>query len=258
MNGLILRLAGPLQAWGEHSTFAQRDTTAFPTRSGLTGLLASAEGRPRDAELGDYEHLELVVRIDRPGTHLTDFHTVGGGNLRTQTVRTAAGTRRPEGKSTLVLHRHYLADAVFTVGVQARDAEGAACLARITTALARPAWAPYLGRRSCVPDLPLLLHTDVEDVEDELRARTPLSRLKPGTPEHPPLIDFLHERPPHDTDPDLSTYELLDIPDSFAPLDRRYRLRRLYRSRHPVTAPSYSPGRDRHLHDYAMAQRTAR
>ncbi|MGI5473350.1 CRISPR-associated protein Cas5 [Streptomyces sp. CA-132043] len=47
MTGLLLRLAGPLQAWGTSSAFRDRDTAAHPTRSGLIGLLAAAAGRPQ-------------------------------------------------------------------------------------------------------------------------------------------------------------------------------------------------------------------
>ena len=40
--GLLLRLAGPLQSWGERSHFNERDTARFPTRSGVIGMLAAA------------------------------------------------------------------------------------------------------------------------------------------------------------------------------------------------------------------------
>ena len=67
MTGLVLRLAGPLQSWGEHSTFADRDTLRFPTRSGITGILAAAQGLGRGEPLGKYDALTLTVRVDRPG-----------------------------------------------------------------------------------------------------------------------------------------------------------------------------------------------
>ena len=242
MSGLILRLAGPLQSWGEHSTFSVRDTTAFPTRSGVLGLLAAAEGRPRGHALSDYEPLEFTVRIDRPGKHLTDFHTVGGGQPRPATVRTAAGGRRTEGTTTLVSHRHYLTDAIFTVGIQAHDQHGTHLLTTIADALAHPAWAPYLGRRSCVPDQPLLLRSDIADVDQELRTRTPLARTYNVRNQTPPSIEMLYERPPEGLDAKASTYELLDIPETFGTLDRRYRLRRVYRRVCEITSPQYTPG----------------
>ena len=44
---LVLRLAGPMQSWGVSSQFVHRATETFPTKSGLVGLLAAAQGRRR-------------------------------------------------------------------------------------------------------------------------------------------------------------------------------------------------------------------
>jgi CRISPR system Cascade subunit CasD len=239
VSGLILRLAGPLQSWGEHSTFNVRDTSAFPTRSGILGMLAAAQGLPRAADLEHYAPLEITVRMDRPGRRLVDFHTVGGGLPRRRTVRTAAGGHRPEGTTTLVSHRHYLADAVFTVGIHAPGPGGTELIGALAAALRRPAWAPYLGRRSCVPDLPLLLRTGVEDIDAELRTRAPLARTRDTRQDGPVKVDMLYERPPQDLDARASTYELMDIPDSFASHDRRYQMRRLYRCAPEISSPQY-------------------
>src|SRR4051812_24937148 len=70
VTGLLLRLAGPLQSWGEHSTFADRDTLRYPTRSGITGIFAAAQGLRRGKPLDRYAPLTLAVRIDRPGVLL--------------------------------------------------------------------------------------------------------------------------------------------------------------------------------------------
>lgn len=242
MSGLILRLAGPLQSWGEHSTFGIRDTTAFPTRSGVIGLLAAAQGRQRGEALDDFEPLEMVVRVERPGAHLVDFHTVGGGLARAATVRTAAGGRRAEGATTLVSHRHYLTDAIFTVGIQAHDDKGVRTLNALAGALRNPAWAPYLGRRSCVPDQPLLLRTDIDDVDEELRTRTPVARPRRVRPEATVHTEMLYERAPDGGDPAASTYELLDIPETSETADRRFRFRRVYRCQREITSPQYAPG----------------
>lgn len=247
MSGLILRLAGPMQSWGEHSTFGERDTAAFPTRSGLVGLLAAAEGVSRDASLADYEPLVFTVRIDRAGRHIVDDHTVGGGYPRTHTIMTAEGKRRPEGAGTLVSHRHYLADAVFTVGVTTAD-EHAQLLPRLAAALSRPVWAPYLGRRSCVPDQPMLLRTDVDDVFTELSQRTPI----PRDGEEPRRVDFILEQPR--AEDEAPFYELLDVPVSFARLDRRYRSRRVFRRNELVSAPTYKVGDHQPLLDYARGE----
>jgi CRISPR system Cascade subunit CasD len=240
VNSLILRLAGPLQSWGEHSTFSLRDTTAFPTRSGLIGLFCAVQGHGRNHDLEDYRDLEIAVRVDRPGRRLVDFHTVGGGNPRSRTVLTAEGKRRQEGATTVVSHRHYLADAVFTVAVSARSDPARETLGRLAEALEQPAWAPYLGRRSCVPDQPMLLRTNIEDVLTELRERTPIPSVRAASAEIR-TAEFIHERSPDDGRQD-AVYELMDVPESFAALDRRYTTRRVYRTTQTVTAPQYGPG----------------
>ncbi len=45
---LILRLAGPMQAWGQPTFEGTRPTGRFPTRSGLLGLLGACLGIQRD------------------------------------------------------------------------------------------------------------------------------------------------------------------------------------------------------------------
>ena len=41
---LLLWLEGPLQSWGQDSKFGRRDTLAFPTKSGVLGLVCAALG----------------------------------------------------------------------------------------------------------------------------------------------------------------------------------------------------------------------
>ena len=213
MTGLLLRLAGPLQSWGEHSTFNERDTGRFPTRSGLIGLIASALGRRRTDPIDDLTTLRFTIRIDRQGETLVDFHTVGGGLPQHLTVPTAEGKRRPPTAATLVSRRYYLADAVFTVAVEGPPD----VIAATADALTRPSWAPYLGRRSCPAEPPLLI-TRVEDPVEELRNHLPLSRRKPNRETHRVPVEFAHEHGAAG----LDRLELNDAPISFDPAQRRY------------------------------------
>lgn len=223
MSGLVLRLAGPLQSWGEHSMFADRDTQRHPTRSALIGMFAAAQGLPRGEPLDRYAPLQLTVRIDRPGTYLTDFHTAGGGLPRDRTVPTADGHRRPAGTATIVTRRAYLSGAVFTVA-----AEGPKTLiAEITTALRCPHWQPYLGRRCCPPDQPLLLRADATDPVGELRQRAPLPNLHIPPGQDHVDVDMITELPA--AQPGTMT-ELNDTPITFSRHDRRYSLRAVSRT----------------------------
>ncbi|MGW4412319.1 type I-E CRISPR-associated protein Cas5/CasD [Nonomuraea sp. NPDC004702] len=225
MSGLVLRLAGPLQSWGEHSAFAERDTQRFPTRSALIGLFAGAYGPRRGEDLSRFAPLAFTIRIDRPGIPTVDFHTVGGGRARQHTVPTAEGGRRSVETATIVTRRHYLADAVFVVGVSGPPS----LIADLAERLRRPRWQPYLGRRSCPPDPPFLLRL-TEDPVAELTERVPVPRHFADDG----LLDFVRDGNHHDA---ASVAELLDDPVSFANLERRYRPRTV--SITPIAVPKH-------------------
>lgn len=249
-TGFLLQLSGPLQSWGISSRFpTQRDTASVPTRSALIGLVAAALGYQREDErLTELQTLRFTVRTDRPGTLIRDLHTVGGGMPRHLTVATAEGKRRSADTSTLVSHRYYLQDAAFTVSVHSTDTP---LLDRCAHALRHPVWPPYLGRRSCPPNAPLLL-AESDDTRREL-LRLPLARRKPSFRERPESdgepatvsVDFTADTPledlpglaqqlvaqpskPRARDGDIG--EIQDHPVSFSPSDRRYRTRKLHRA----------------------------
>lgn len=149
MSTLLVRLAGPLQSWGDGSRFAQRQTRREPTKSGIIGLLAAAQGRRRTDPVEDLVALEFAVRVDQPGSVRRDFQTA---------IRWEAETR---DKPTMPLsQRYYLEDAVFVAGL----AGDASLVSVLVEALRNPRWAPFLGRRSCPPSQPLLMGVVEEDV----------------------------------------------------------------------------------------------
>jgi len=190
VSGLLLHLSGPWQSWGGEADFTVRTTHRFPTRSGLTGMIAAALGRPRDSDNSDLAQLRYTIRIDRPGRREADFHTVGGGYPAHLTPATADGKRRPEGKGTIISERWYLADAAFTLAVTGP----ASILTTAGQALARPVFSPYLGRRSCPPDSPVLIRADVADPVAELD-RLPVHGTTPRDPNQRP-VTFLYDRAP--------------------------------------------------------------
>ena len=132
MSVLLLRLAAPLQAWGAASRFVRRETRHEPTKSGVLGLLAAAQGRRRTDPVEDLARTAFGVRVDQPGRLVRDF----------QTARSLDGSR------TMPLsYRFYLADAVFLAGVEG-DAE---LLRGLDEAVRAPVFPLFLGRRSCPP-----------------------------------------------------------------------------------------------------------
>ncbi|HLJ56866.1 MAG TPA: type I-E CRISPR-associated protein Cas5/CasD [Chthonomonadaceae bacterium] len=151
---LLLRLVGPMQAWGYRSRFEDRDTGLEPTRSGVLGLLAAAGGIARSDRrtLAAWdEGLRFGVRVDLPrvGERVertgfrveTDFHTA-------QDVLRASGKGTAD---TVLSHRHYLADARYTIGLESLDL---ALLEGLEAALKSPVWALSLGRRAFPLALP--------------------------------------------------------------------------------------------------------
>ncbi|MFE8950044.1 type I-E CRISPR-associated protein Cas5/CasD [Streptomyces sp. NPDC007856] len=153
MSVLTLRLAGPLQSWGASARFARRTTESAPTKSGVIGMLAAAAGVERgdDDKLKPLAALRFGVRIDQPGTRVRDFQTAHHGVT---------------GKSMPLSERFYLADAVFVAAVEGDRP----LLAELHAALRAPVYAPFLGRRSCQPALPVELHLyDHGGLQDALR-----------------------------------------------------------------------------------------
>jgi len=153
-NTILLRLEGPLQAWGDNSKFVIRRTMEAPTKSGVIGLICCAMGLSRQAagkRLRELNGLRMGVRADRPGTRWWDFHTVGAGIG----MLTAEGNPKTGAQGTLISRREYLADASFLVALQG-DGDQSALIAEIATALRGPKWPLFLGRKSCPPSAPIL------------------------------------------------------------------------------------------------------
>lgn len=168
---LLLRLAGPMQAWDDQSRFTVRSTRREPTKSGVVGLLGAALGLSRDTVLDtpphDFAALKMTVRVDREGRLERDYQT-------------AADVVRADGsgtQDTVVSERYYLADACFTVAFEARD-DQLMLLRQAAQALANPRWQLFLGRKAFLPAEPILFKEGLytgRGAEDVLRA-VPLAR----------------------------------------------------------------------------------
>ena len=153
MAVLLLRLAAPLQAWGSSSKFIVRSTEREPTKSGVIGMIAAALGIQRNDDpqkLVPLTTLRFGVRADKEGVLLKDFHTVQ-----------VPGEKHPE-----VSYRYYLSDAVFLVALESDDK---LLLESIASALQKPVYPLYLGRKSCPPTLPIVLGVKDEDILTALK-----------------------------------------------------------------------------------------
>lgn len=215
LRGVAIRLHGPLQAWGGPVVGDDRPTLPFPTRSGVLGLVAACMGIPRGENeklLALAEGTRVHIRVDSPGTPLVDDQTI-------QDHPEASTTRK-----TIQSKRTYLCDASFVAVVVPGSATS---IDEISKALMRPTFAPFLGRRTCVPSTPLLLAHEVtgEDPldlfvsfprgpEDLIKQLTDSRHLDDG-------IDFYL-----DTDDHRRRLRRLPLRDDFAgPLPRQFRER---------------------------------
>ena len=164
---LLLWLEAPLQSWGFDSRFGRRDTLAFPTKSGVLGLVCSAlgAGGEQRALLAEFAALgqtvvsfvrskqtaDGVIKQDREPL-LRDFHMVGSGYDDQDPWASLLIPKTSEGKKaagggTKMTYRYYLQDAAFAVVLEVPVNKAEA----IALALQNPAWDIYLGRKNCVP-----------------------------------------------------------------------------------------------------------
>ena len=138
MHGFLLHLAGPMQSWADTGFGQLRGAGAFPSRAGVLGIVAAAQGIPRaDPRLvALHDAFRVHVATARAGAVRRDFHTV-------ETV---------EGKARTLTQREYHHDAHFIALVVSDDSEA---FERAVDALWDPVFPSFLGRRSCPPSVPL-------------------------------------------------------------------------------------------------------
>lgn len=214
MTTLVLRLAGPMQAWGTRSRFAYRFTDAQPSRSAVLGLLAAAQGRRRVDPIDDLLDLRFGVRVDQPGEVIRDF----------QTARSLDGQHAQP-----LTYRYYLSDAVFVAAVEGPEP----LVATLSDAVQRPRFPLFLGRRSCPPARPLrvavlpgsmddVLASTEEDVGVPWQAATWWQVRQPAEV----ALDIVRDIRPGETSDELTP----DVPLSFDPDHRRFAMRPVMRA----------------------------
>jgi len=174
---IALYLDGPMQAWGYQSRFDRRTTLAYPTKSGIIGLLCAALGVEKDNldMLKKLNALSIeVLAFSRPFRWI-DFHTVGAGydnKVERLSIPSIAESGKPK-KDPVVTHREFLADARFGAILSGDDA----LIERCASALQNPRWGIWLGRKCCVPASPVFQGT-FENQKDALQKLSTLDRWR--------------------------------------------------------------------------------
>jgi CRISPR system Cascade subunit CasD len=155
---LILKLQGPMQAWGRESFEGLRPSELFPGRSALLGLLGACLGierTDREQQQALADSVAFAVRVDPvfdketqkrlTAQKMTDYHTVKDAR---------EDYRGLKSHDTIQTWREYWQDACYTVAVWNNE-EPAISLETIEHAVRQPVYTPVLGRRSCPLGRPL-------------------------------------------------------------------------------------------------------
>lgn len=204
MKTLVLKLKGPLQSWGSDSRYRTRSTNTFPTKSGVLGLLAAAQGRQRTDSIADLASLEFAVRIDQPGNLERDYQTA----------------REPGAKAPNLSTRYYLSDAVFLAAVSGPDE----LIEALSEAIRTPVYPLYLGRRNCPASADILIGVSDDDAETALRkqpwAAASWHKKKRDKQVFLPLI--------RDARPDEDGDQVRDTPLNYSQENRQYTWRTVY------------------------------
>ena len=178
MQHLIIRLEAPLMAFGGETIDNYGVIRRFPAASMLTGLFANALGWRR-IERDRHQRLQnriiFAARIDREpagGLRMTDFQTAQlGRNDRGWTTR-GVPEGRAGGANTYnaphLRYRDYFADMRATVALRLATEDEEPTLQRLADALNEPARPLFIGRKPCLPSVPL--YAGLRDADSALDA----------------------------------------------------------------------------------------
>lgn len=187
---LLLWLEAPLQAWGHDSRFGRRDSLAFPTKSGVLGLVCCALGAGGEqiALLAEFAALDLQLvaysRMNKQGGAvspeplLRDFHMVGSGYddadpWQSLLIPKTAEGKKAVGGGTKMTYRYFLQDMAFAVALQVPQNR----VAELIHALQQPVWDVHLGRKCCAPT-ELIYQGEFADAEAALRQAALIASAK--------------------------------------------------------------------------------
>lgn len=167
MRVLILHLDAPLMSFGGPQVDQIGPTGQFPTVSQVTGMLANALGYRH----GDVDRLQalqgrlsVASALLRSGEEIEDYQTVdlGQPHLRNPAWTTRGRAEHRDGGldaryGTHIRLRRYRAGASVLSAVSLLPADGAPTLDAVGHALNTPARPLFIGRKPCLPAVPVLV-----------------------------------------------------------------------------------------------------
>lgn len=164
MNYIKLTLSGVLQYYADNNSIALRTTynsSIAPTKSAIVGLIASALGLPRKSkQLNDlYNTITTKYKVISSGQFFEDFQTIKPlksqsrymNKFYTRNQFNTVGGGIRDGQ--LIKNVQYLQDSEFEVYIGCEDND---LLHKIFETIKNPEYALYFGKRSCVPNKPIV------------------------------------------------------------------------------------------------------
>lgn len=172
---LLLNVNAPLVSFGGNTVDNYGVTRRFPVASMLTGILANAMGWNRT----DFEKHQLLqsalgyaYRINHAEPYkLVDFQTaeLSASDKHWTTDGTPSDRKGGEMKGPHLRFRHYLQDVQANVALTVSNSKSELSVNQLSEAIQEPARTLFLGRKSCLPSVPLYAGiTDARSAMDAL------------------------------------------------------------------------------------------
>lgn len=174
MKYLKLNMSGVLQYFSDIDSVSIRttyNTALYPTARAINGLICSSlgykRGDPRSKDL--FERLTFKYNIVAAPIILNDFQTIKP--LKTQVYYMNKQYKRNKfinfenkiNDSTLIKNIQYLQNAEYNVFIGC-DSED--LLLDIYNAIQNPEYALFIGKRSCIPNKPIVTTYELFNEED--------------------------------------------------------------------------------------------
>ena len=162
---LVLQLQAPLMSFGSVIVDNFGYTSDMPGVSMITGLIGNALGYYHS----DFDKLHKLqnsitmgIRRVKCGQKITDYQTVDFSQpylpIKGWTTTGIPDERKggtDSKKGTHIRYRDYWADALFYVVLSIQEKKNAPSLKEIREALIHPARPLFIGRKNCLPALPI-------------------------------------------------------------------------------------------------------
>ena len=152
---LVFTLAAPIGSFGGLAGHERRGSDNWPKRSAVLGVVGAALGIERDNVAGQrgLRQWKVAVSVLTDSVPLRDFHTVQtvpSANIKRPDTRRQALSTLKSRNNPVLTQRDYRCDCAFGVALWNGPEIEATC-----AALERPAFTPYLGRKSCPLSAPM-------------------------------------------------------------------------------------------------------